>query len=214
MPHKLIGYLIPDNIDGYDAEDFICVQLMIPNERLYREALLGQLHELGYWKTWEHRKPNDATDTRAAQVAQFFQDNVLGTITVSDGPCDDCDGDESDDAPYWADADALSDAGTAGNWEYIGDWIVTGFLATAFSPLAALVYRTVVPRARLAFKTHDLGMLADVFIDGILAVTVPTLSSTPGVTEKIIADIDLVQFAADHSLPVGERLIRIVPRAA
>lgn len=212
MPKKIRGYLLPENIDDYAQDDMVCVTLQIPNERRYREALLGQLHALGYWFTWEH---GAAGDTRASDAAQFFRDNVLGGITISTEPCHDCDDDnENEDAPYWADADALSDAGTAGNWEYIGDWIVTGFLATAVSPLAALVYRTVVPRARLAFKTHDAGMLADVFIDGILAVTVPTLAGTPGVSEKIIADIDLVQFAADHSLPAGERLIRIVPRAA
>lgn len=217
---KLRGYILPENIADYDESEFVCVKLLVPNDPLYRAALLAQLHELGTWHAWEHRHDKTAgrygyADATAEAAAQFWRDTTLSNIEVLNGPCDDCDDDESDDAPYWAEADAASDAGAGNNWEYIGDWAITAFLATAGSPGAALIYRTLVSKARIAFKTQDAGDIADVFIDGILALSIPTASAVSGVAEIIEANVDLVQFAIDHDLPAGvERVIQIVSRAA
>jgi hypothetical protein len=214
MADKLRGYILPENVADYDESEFVCVKLLIPNDSLYRAALLAQLHELGNWHAWEHR-PGARQDDIAEQAAQFWRDTALDNITITDAPCGDGDDDETDDAPYWAEADAASDTGAGNNWEYIGDWAITAFLATAGSPGAALLYRTLVSKARLAFKTQDAGDIADIFIDGILALSIATASAVPGVPEIIEANIDLVQFAIDHSLPAGvERVIEIVARAA
>lgn len=200
------GYEVPAQIDGYDAEDFVCVSLRFPNAPEYRRAVRSQLLALGNWWTWER----DGT-TSARDAAIYWRELLIG-LSIGDN----CAPGEPDDdeAPYWDDAETVAGEGAGTRWEYIGDWAVTAFLATAGSPGAALLYRTLVNRARLAFKTADLGAIADIFIDGILALSIDTITQVPGITEVIEADIDLVQFAADNSLPPGERLIRIERRAA
>lgn len=200
------GYAIPAQIDGYDEADFVCVSLRFPNTPEYRRAVRSQLLDLGSWWKWEQ-----TGDTRARDTAIYWRELLLG-LAIGDN-CAPGNPDD-DEAPYWDDAETVAGAGEGTRWEYIGDWAVTAFLATAGSPGAALLYRTLVNRARLAFKTADLGAIADIFIDGILALTIDTITQTPGVTEIIEADIDLVQFAIDHSLAPGERLIRIERRAA
>lgn len=213
MPTKIRGYILPENIDQYEPADMICVSFNIPNERRYREAVLGQILRLQEWTTWEHGQHGD---TRATEAAQFFRDSVLPTLTVGQAPCGDCEDEEGDDAPYWDDAESAAGAGEGTKWGYenILDWGITAFLAVAAgAPGAAMFYKTTAPKVRLAFKSHDLGALVDIFIDGILAGSVDTGSSVPGVEEIIETPIDLVQFAIDHSLSGSERLIRLVKAA-
>jgi hypothetical protein len=161
---------------------------------------------LGSWWTWERTGGTEARD-----AAIYWRSLLLG-LSIGDN----CAPNEPDDdeAPYWDDAETVAGAGEGTRWEYIGDWAVTAFLAVAGSPGAALFYRTAVQRARLAFKSHDLGAIADVFIDGILAFSINTISAVPGVEEIIQAEVDLVQFATDNGLPPGLRDIQIVRRAA
>lgn len=201
-----MAYQIPAQIDGYDTEDFICVSLRFPNAPEYRRAVRTQLLALGDWWTWER-----TGGTHARDAAIYWRELLLGLVIG-----DNCAPGEPDDdeAPYWDDAETVAGVGEGTRWEYIGDWAVTAFLATAGSPGAALLYRTLVRFVRLAFKTDDLGELADVFIDGILALTIDTITQTAGITEVIQAEIDLEQFAIDHSLPPGIREIRIERRAA
>lgn len=201
-----MAYEVPAQIDGYDEADFVCVSLRFPNAPEYRRAVRTQLLNLGQWWTWQRDGSTNARD-----AAVYWRKLLLG-LQIGDN----CAPGEPDDdeAPYWDDAETIAGVGEGTRWEYIGDWAVTAFLAAAGSPGAAILYRTLVQRARLAFKSDDLGALADIFIDGILAVTIDTITQTPGITEIIEADIDLIQFAADHSLPPGERIIRIERRVA
>lgn len=213
MPTKIRGYILPENIDQYEPEDMICVSFNIPNERRYREAVLGQISRLQEWMTWEHGQHGD---TRATEAAQFFRDFVMPTLTVGMTVCNDCEDDDGDDAPYWDDAATAAGAGEGTVWGYenILDWGITAFLAIAAgAPGAAMFYKTTAPKVRLAFKSHDLGALAHIFIDGILAAAIPTMSTEAGIDEIIEVPIDLVQFAADNGLSGAERLIRIVKAA-
>lgn len=99
-------------------------------------------------------------------------------------------------APYW---DSESDADDElpaleqiwyGNMvdgefvENIGTWIIAGFVAFAATPAAALVFLTIAPKFRLAFKTGDVGGIIQAFIDGADAGTVDTYSASPGIIEK------------------------------
>lgn len=202
---KPSGYLLPAVIDGYDPEGFICLTLRFPDVPEYRQAVLGQLLDLGSWWKWER------DGSQSARLAALYWRELLRGLTIAD----DCGYEtEDDEAPYWDTAETVAGAGAGSKWEYIGDWAVTAFLAAAGSPGAALLYRTLVQRARLAFVTHDLGEIADIFIDGILALSIDTITQTAGITELIEAEIDLVQFAADHNLSGSERVIEIIRRAA
>lgn len=52
-------------------------------------------------------------------------------------------------------------------YEQLEDWIIQGFLAVTFTPLAALVYQTTVPKLRVAIRTGNIGALFKVLINGI-----------------------------------------------
>lgn len=207
-----MGYPIPE-IDQIDGE--VCVNLKLPNEPNFLRAFWGQFYELTRAASWGMEPTRDQEELAyRREVAQFWRElYAVNRDANIEYVCPDENDSEEDEAPYWSEADAQSAAGTGNNWEYIGDWAVTAFLASAGSPAAALIYRTLVSKARLAFQTKDAGDIADVFIDGILALSIPT-AAVGGITEIIEAEIDLVAFATDHSLPAGERIIEIIARAA
>lgn len=65
---KQAGYLLPDKLTPHDL---ICVEMKIPNERLYRAAFVGALTELGRWWNWQ--KTYEGGDTRASDAAQYWR---------------------------------------------------------------------------------------------------------------------------------------------
>lgn len=200
---RFIGWPAPAD---FEELPMTCRKITIPDEPLFRAAFYGALTELSRWWNWD----TGGDQEEAKRIATYWR--KLLYIGISD----DCDnGQDEDDAPFWDDITSAAGAGAGTRWGYedIADWAITAFLAVAGSPGAALFYKTTVPKARIAFKSHDLGAIADVFIDGIFAFAVNTVSTVPGVTEIIEAEIDLVEFAATHSLPGIERTIRIVKAA-
>ena len=206
-----MGYIRPD-LNA--IEDEVCINLRIPNNPEILRAVWGQLDYLGNAWAWDDddgRTPE--TDAERREIAEFMRNvmyNNRQAIIEYECPPED---DPDEDAPYWEDVETL--AGTAGNWGYenLADWAITAFLAVAGSPAAALFYRTAAPKARLAFQSMDAGAIVNVFIDGILALAIPTASSVLGQTEIIEATVDLVEFAGAHSLPPGLREIRLVAAA-
>lgn len=109
------------------------------------------------------------------EALAFLNDNI------NEAPC-------APEEPIFFDdpdaADGQEDSGgESGLLEQIGDWIIQGFLATTVSPAAALVYRTVIPRARVAFRTGNLGALFRILVDGVEVLSGDTFSETPGIKE-------------------------------
>lgn len=190
------GYLLPEQIDGHEL---FCVSMKVPNVREYRMAVLGQLAELGKWWIWE----KDGTE-RGSEAAQIFRDLFVTTFHWETS-CDPC------QTPFWYDADTVDDTeccdendqdcedGDGDQWlEQVADWIITAFLATTFSPGAAIAYKTTIPRVRLFFRTGSLGAIGEILIDGILWGAIDTY--TGGAAEVIDNIIDLDAFRALHEL--------------
>lgn len=197
------GWTPPEVVSGHTTT---CYQISVPDNDEHRRAFFGALHELTKAYNWD----TEGDESKADEIATYWRHLLF--YELAEG-CES--GEPEDEAPYWEDIATAAGEGRGTRWDYedIADWAITAFLAVAGSPGAALFYKTTVPKARLAFQSHDLGAIADVFIDGILAFSVNTVSTVPGVEEIIEADIDLIQFAADNSLSGIERTIRIVKAA-
>lgn len=201
-----MGYVRPD-LETVTKDT--CINLVLPDNTEFLRAFWGQMFELGNAWNWG-RADDDAERPLNVEVAEFWRPYYHANRDANKFPT--CDRPDDDDAPYWDDAQAASGVGEGTVWEYLGaaaDWVVTGFLAIAVSPGAALFYKTVIPRGRIAFQASDLGALARILIDGIFAVEISTLTSIPGANEIIEVEIDFQKFAQDHGLSGLERTIRI-----
>lgn len=72
----LRGYRIPT---PHLPEGTYCVKLRIPADPAYTRALLGQLHELGMWASWE----KDA-EKRGTEIAQRFRQLMLTSFSINE----------------------------------------------------------------------------------------------------------------------------------
>jgi hypothetical protein len=90
--------------------------------------------------------------------------------------------------PFWETEDDLDDESLpeAPWYEQISDWIITAFLAVTFTPDAAIVYNSTIPRMRLVFRSGDLGATVRVLIDGVEALYESLYSETPEIVERIV----------------------------
>lgn len=201
-----MGYLLPDlgAIEGT-----VCVNLVLPDNPEILRAFWGQLY--GLTQFWNWGAENDEDTREAARPVAEYMRNVYASNRDAniEYVCGDDPDDPDNDAPYWEDAETAAGEGEGTQWGYIGDWAITAFLATAGSPGAALFYKTLAPKARLAFKTADLNGIAEILVDGIIAFVLNTATDVPGVEEIVEVVIDLVDFASANSLPPGERTITI-----
>lgn len=113
------------------------------------------------------------------------------------------------DEPFYEDddtADGTPDTG-APWYEDVSDWIIAAFLATTFTPNAAIVYRATIPRLRLAFRTGNVGAIVRVLINDIEIWTGNTNAPTVGLLEQ---ELDVETFAAEHNLGPAPWEMRIV----
>lgn len=76
---KKRGYPLPDEVEGHDL---ICVTLMWPNERRYRDALRSHLYYLGKWTSWER-----VEDSRPVDIARYVTGLLHDTLGL--GECED-----------------------------------------------------------------------------------------------------------------------------
>jgi hypothetical protein len=153
---------------------------------------------------WNYEQVNES-DLSPQYVADICYDIFLKYLDSSY---------TKNDVPFWDDedaADADADADDIANdpaypwYEQVSDWIIRGFIAATFSPGAAVVYDTTIPRLRLALRKNDAGAIVRVLVDGVEAATVDTYSPTPAVAT---VDLDLTEFSAGgfHGLAGARRL--------
>lgn len=83
------GLVLPENLT---QPNLICATMMIPNEREYIAAFVGQITALGRWYTWE--KSFTEGDTRASVAAQYWRELIQKHLCISYGeenvPCGCC----------------------------------------------------------------------------------------------------------------------------
>lgn len=149
-------------------------------------ALGGALSELTKPYNWEQ-----VGSMTPEEAAELFTSILLGYYNSS------C---ASGEAPFWQDEETGDDADgepEAAWYETASDWVIQAFLASTFSPGAAIVYEATIPKLRIALRKHDLGAAFKVFIDGLLLTEGDTYSATPAVANL---NIDVAGFAAEHDL--------------
>lgn len=179
-----------------------CRRLTIPDDPVFIQAVSGALLDLTRAYNWETPEaggmsPDDAADMMQTMLLQYF--DAVG-----------CDVGER---TYWEDEeaeDADSETEDYPFLEQVADWIVQAFLATSFSPAAAALHRTFIPRFRIAFRKQNWGAIFELFVDGIKMLEGDTYAPTaelPGVLEL---DVDVAQFAADNNLGGAPWDIKIV----
>lgn len=118
--------------------------------------------------------------------------------------------------PFWDDEDAVGEGSieplprcedpTAEPWyNNIADWLISSFLAATATPGAAIAYKTLAPKVRLALRTGPNGAPARVLVNGILLGIVDTVAPEASGLLNVLLDLDEIR--RTHSLP---ELVQIV----
>jgi len=126
-------------------------------------------------------------DTAAIQLAQD-RAQLLKDMFANPEGCPIADA----PTPYWDSDDDVDDIAPVADqtWygrveggdfvEDIADWVLTGFIAAAGGIDAAIAYRTIVPRARVAFRRGEFGEVIRIFADGVQMLELDTSSAEVG----------------------------------
>lgn len=181
-------------------DDEICRRFALPDDPTIRAAFLGALVPLT--EVWNWQQNGSMTPREASEIMT----RVVNSMT------DDC---SLPAAPFWDDSDGDDSDGNEESpfpwYEDLSDWIVQAFLATSFTPAAAVTFVTTARKIRLAFRTANWGALADIFIDNVLVDTVDTYSPELDVAEYVY-DLDMVLPAAFTAQASETAVLRIVHR--
>jgi len=156
---------------------------------IWQPVLLAAVDQLLNPATWQGTHDEIIT---ALNRATGLKDQLQIPVFTQDVP-----------PPYWDDVSDVETTDPPGDqiWygqyvdstfqETLENWAIAGFIALSGAPQAAIVFLTVAPKFRLAFKAHDLGGIVRIFIDAVDYGTVDTASDTDAIiTYDIVADPD------------------------
>lgn len=157
--------------DSPAPADRFCRRISIPNDPILIQAISGALLPLTYPSAWEQSgtmTPDEAAEIMRTMLIEFF--SAVGCPTVP--------------TPYWDDTASADDESPAGDQSWYGIvqdflapieglnfvenaavWAITGFVAYAAGPGAAVFFRTVAQRFVLAVQRQDAGELIRVVVD-------------------------------------------------
>ena len=143
-------------------------RILLPANNKWSGNFDGHLLEL--CQVWNWEKHGEMT---AVESAQWWRDHYDEFTT------------DFDETPNSDNPDDLDGSPKNWSWENIYDWVIAGFLAITFTPLAAVVYNATVPKLRVAFRTGDIGALFRVLINGIEVWTGDSYAPITGVIDKV-----------------------------
>lgn len=160
--------------------------------RQWLEFVTGAACALVLSKTWDV-----ATDDERKEIRARAQD-LLGVLNTP-----------IEEPPFYESDETADDVQLPVEpwYESLSDWVITAFLAITFTPGAAIVYKTTIPKLRLAFRTGDLGAIVRVLLDDLEIWTGDTNAAEIGLLE---ANLDVESFAAEHSLGAGPYTLKII----
>lgn len=164
-----------------ESDGEICRRLLIPDDLTILAAVGGALSELTKPYNWEQvgtMTPGEAAELMSGIVLSYFESS-----------CED----ETVPTPFWDEAQDLNDEETtdAQGWygevsdenaapdeisfvENVGIWVITGFVAYAATPAAAIFFHTIAPRFVHAFHKGDVREIWRVVVDSADYGTVDT----------------------------------------
>ena len=167
------GFPTPESTPDETA----CRIFLIPASTTWLAVFMGAIDQLANPLNWQQLEGGMSREDAAA-VAQAVIDDAYAQAET--GVCE-----VSVPAPYWDDENDADDemlvseqtwyGFTSGSFvEDMADWVLTGFIAASTNLHAAILYKTYVPRMRLAFRRGDWGGLIRVTVNGIEALRVNT----------------------------------------
>jgi len=208
IPPDVPRFLTPEDIPS----GVFCRMLSIPDDPAWCgivDGALTVLFEPDAWRQFGALTAQECADRWRAMLYDSWLPETSICAVV--------------DAPYWEsvdgeDADVEVVAG-AETWfgyldgaNFIDDlagWVFAGAVAISFGVDAAIEFATSLKRLRLLFRTGTAGAIVEVLLDNVLAGTVDTYSSAPGLTSLdvfpsgTIVDIHNTQMANSAATAVG-----------
>jgi len=164
-----VGYLTPSET----PEERLCRSFSIPNSPEWLGVFMGACYVLTQESSW--RKHGLLTPEECAAIAQiWFDDAFYGTTvcqTMVQTPYWDSETSVDDEAPsddqpwYGFIEDFLAPIEGLTFVENAAVWVITGFVAYAATPGAAIFFRTVARRFVLAVQVQDVGEIIRVVVD-------------------------------------------------
>lgn len=163
---------------------YVSRRINIPADLTMVAAVSEALSRPTFPTAWDNR-PGGLT---AEQAAEIYTEGWASYLTL--------------DPPFFDSEDTVAvEQADYPFYEKASDWIVTAFLALTLTPAAAILYRTTIPQARIAFRKGQFGAFIKVLVDGTEQLTVDTYAPAP---ELAFLNVDLQAIGG-----VGEHEIRI-----
>lgn len=178
----MVGYLTPNTPP---SDKWFTRRLFIPAQNDWLALVDGALNELTKPYNWQPHGDMSVDDT----VAAF--DEMYQRYIVND-----------DEPPAWSTPNELDGEPAQPWYEALEDWIIAGFLAITFTPLAAITYQTTVPKIRVALRTGNIGALFRVLINGVEVWT----------GDSYAPIIDLIDNVFDNPTPGTACTVRVEHR--
>lgn len=181
------GQLLPPDVDPDEGQ-----MALVRVNRAWIPVILGALTSLTHRSTWRTDDPELILQT------QYRVNDLLKLFVIP-----------LEEPPFYDDDETADDEQLpeAPWYENVADWVITAFLATTFTPGAAIVYKTTIPRLRLAFRTGDLGAIARVFLNDLEIWTGDTFAPTVG---QLTAELDAEAFALTNNLGEPPWTLKVV----
>lgn len=163
------GFPTPSDI----PEELDCYNLPVPASSEWAGLVSGAIAALTDERNW-YQTVGGILPADAAAAAR----GLLEAQT-------DCPVQQDSEAPFWdsANGDNASDDEPVISqpwYDTLGDWIITAFVAVAFTPGAAVTYITTVPKLRFYFRTRNYGAILQVLADGVPVANIDTYSAADG----------------------------------
>lgn len=164
-----IGYLTPSET----PEERLCRSFSIPNSPQWLGNFMGACYVLTQEENWQ--KHGTLTPEECAAIASiWFDDAFYGTsdcVYTMQAPYWDTeenadDQEPSDEQPWYGFIEDFLAPIDELTWvENAAVWVITGFVAIAATPGAAIFFRTVARRFVLAVQTDNIGEIIRVIVD-------------------------------------------------
>lgn len=175
LPDDLFGGLHPPFVTPVpvvDVDPFQSPFATIRFNKAWLPYVLGALSSLALQTTWQ------TSDPAVLWLAQKRAMSLLAGVSAS----------YPTQRPFWEIPSEIDDETLPEEpwYDTLSDWIITGFLAVTFTPQAAIVYHSTIPRMRLVFRSGDIGAFVRVLIDGVEVLYEELYSPTPQIVERVV----------------------------
>ncbi len=153
--------------------------ITLPNAQWFVREFSDLMADIADQNNWEAAGAVTIAEAAAAGLETYF------SLALQNEP------------PFAEDAEELDGQPEQPWYDTLSDWIIAGFLAITFTPTAAIIYQTTIPKMRIAFRKGDIGAAFKVLLNSLEMWTGDSYGPIPDILSN---DLDLQQFALDNDL--------------